>query len=65
IAQLREMINDSDRKNRLYNSIGVLYARYGLYENAKREFENALQSGEYSPALINLANMELLSRRLV
>lgn len=38
------------------NELGVLYARYGLYAEAQDQFENALDGGEYLPALINLGN---------
>lgn len=64
IARLRNQIGRRNRDNRLFNSIGVLYARYGLYANARTEFESALGTGEYPPALINIANMEFIAERL-
>lgn len=39
------------------NQRGVLYATYGLLQEAASEFENALTGDEYVPALINQANV--------
>jgi tetratricopeptide (TPR) repeat protein len=41
------------------NSLGVLYARYGLYDRAEREFKK-LVSQDYVPALINLGNLAFI-----
>ena len=38
------------------NELGVLYARYGLYEQAQKQFEKALEGREYLPTLVNLGN---------
>lgn len=43
-----------------YNKLGVLYARYGMIEDAVKQFENALKKGEYYPALLNLGNIMFL-----
>ena len=40
------------------NSLGVLYARFGLYEEAANEFTRAAEA-DYAPALFNLGNLYL------
>ncbi|HCM27233.1 MAG: hypothetical protein A2Z99_12695 [Treponema sp. GWB1_62_6] len=44
---------------RQINSLGILYARYGLLDDARREFTRAIEKGS-SSALINLANTVFL-----
>jgi tetratricopeptide (TPR) repeat protein len=41
---------------RQLNNLGILYAQYGLYQEAKAQFEKAVGK-EYSPALVNYANV--------
>ena len=55
-AQLAASRNDIKVRNRL----GVLYARYGVYDKAKAEFEKVLTTGEYAPSLCNLGNISYL-----
>ena len=43
------------------NRLGVLYARYGLYDKAQAEFNRVLKSKEYLPALVNLGNIYFLN----
>jgi tetratricopeptide (TPR) repeat protein len=45
------------------NKLGVLYARYGRYDQAVIAFGQALQIKEYAPALVNLANISYLNGR--
>jgi hypothetical protein len=42
------------------NTLGVLYARYGLADKAEAQFTAALKGGEYLPALLNLGNLRFL-----
>jgi tetratricopeptide (TPR) repeat protein len=42
------------------NRLGVLYARYGRYDQAVTALKQALQVKEYAPALVNLANISYL-----
>jgi tetratricopeptide (TPR) repeat protein len=42
------------------HNLGTLYARYGLYDKALREFERVLKLGEYYKALYNLGNIYYL-----
>ena len=44
---------------RQLNSLGILYARYGLYPDAKAQFEKAVAKN-YNPAIVNLANVAFL-----
>jgi tetratricopeptide (TPR) repeat protein len=44
---------------RQLNGLGILYAQYGLYEEAKAEFEKAVALN-HAPALVNLANVAFL-----
>lgn len=44
---------------RQLNSLGILYAQYGLYPEAKAQFEKAVGK-DYNPALANYANVCLL-----
>jgi len=55
-AKLSQDSNDIKTRNRL----GVLYARYGVYDKAKTEFEKVLTVGEYAPSLCNLGNIGML-----
>ncbi len=57
VERLRERINTSRRPVRDLNRLGVLYAQYGLAEEAQRAFDEALDLEEYPPALVNLGNL--------
>ncbi len=48
---------------RLHNSLGVLYASYGLFERAEASFQAALGLARYAPALANLGNVRYLQGR--
>jgi len=43
------------------NRLGVLYARYGLYDKAEAEFSRVLKAREFLPALVNLGNIRFLN----
>jgi tetratricopeptide (TPR) repeat protein len=45
---------------RARNSLGVLYARYGLNEEAEQEFQKVLAQREYVPTLVNMGNISYL-----
>ena len=49
----------SNRKERVYNKIGVLYARFGLYDRAEIEFKKGTALFSYS-SLVNLGNIYFL-----
>jgi tetratricopeptide (TPR) repeat protein len=56
LSRLQSRQNDPPILNRL----GILYARYGKYEEAKARFAQALSEGEYVPAMVNLANLNFI-----
>lgn len=60
VEQYQKRITESGEHPKEINTLGVLYARYGLYEEAKQEFHKALEKEEYVPALVNLGNIYFL-----
>jgi hypothetical protein len=50
-------IRESNESAREINRLGVLYARYGLYDQAEEAFLRTLKSEKYRPALVNLGNL--------
>lgn len=61
VKELQAQIIQTQNAPRAVNALGVLYARYGLYDRAQQEFEKAIANEEYVPALINLGNIFYLS----
>ena len=45
---------------KILNALGVLYARYGVFDKALVQFNMALKRGRYAPALLNLGNIRSL-----
>jgi len=45
---------------RAHNSLGLLYARFGLLDKAAEQFRRVLTYSEYVPAMINLANIHYI-----
>ena len=62
VARLEQQIVESGNNPAIVNRLGVLYARYGLYDKALARFESlsAVQR-EYVPALVNTANIHFLN----
>ena len=61
VAALNEEIERSGENQKSVNKLGVLYARYGLYEKAEKEFTRSLEKkADYMPALMNLGNLHYL-----
>jgi hypothetical protein len=58
--ELRFLIGQQGEKPKLINKLGVLFARYGLYDEAEVEFNRILDRRDYVPALINLGNIYYL-----
>lgn len=56
LARLESRPNDP----RTRNSLGVLYARYGKLDEARRTFESIVDQREHAPSLLNLANIHFL-----
>jgi len=63
IARLQSQLDASGNSPRISNRLGVLYARYGLFDEAEEAFRAALAGGEYGPALLNLGNISFLKER--
>ncbi len=61
-ARLQQEISKSGDNPRPRNSLGVLYAKFGLFDKAEAEFKRVLARQEYFPALINLGNIKFLDR---
>lgn len=63
-AQVREIEAELSRNNTpvLRNRLGVLYARFGLYDKAATVFAAVTKQTEYAPALLNLGNLRFLEK---
>jgi tetratricopeptide (TPR) repeat protein len=57
LARLEERPEDP----RLLNRLGVLYARYGKTEEARKRFEAIVEHEPFAPAWVNLANIAFLN----
>jgi hypothetical protein len=60
IKTLQDRMQKSRDKTPYLNRIAVLYARYGLYEEALETLREIVKQQEYSPALTNLGNIHFL-----
>jgi len=61
VEELKAELARRGESPRLLNRLGVLYARYGLLDDAEREFKKAGKSA-YGPALVNLGNISYLRK---
>jgi hypothetical protein len=59
-SKLKEELKKNPTNARLLNSLGVLYARFSMLDEAAAEFQKILKGGEVSSALINLGNIAYL-----
>ncbi|MGL1891799.1 MAG: hypothetical protein OCD02_09240 [Spirochaetaceae bacterium] len=62
VIDLKKRIIASNNNPRVINSLGILYARYGLYDEASEQFNLAVKTDEYLPSLINLGNIAFLNK---
>ncbi len=60
ISRLEAEIKRSGEGPGLGNRLGVLYAKYGMFDKAEEEFNKILRTGEFIPALVNLGNIYYL-----
>jgi len=62
LEQKQELISQIQETGslRARNSLGVLYARYGLSDEAEQEFKKVLSQREYVPTLVNMGNIAYL-----
>jgi tetratricopeptide (TPR) repeat protein len=57
VAKLQAESKRTQSALKANNSLGVLYAQYGLYAKARAQFENVIAKEEYVPALVNLGHV--------
>lgn len=57
IEGLQNQIEGANNKIKLQNKLGVLYARYGMAEEAHSLFDEILEREEYLPAIMNKGNI--------
>jgi len=60
ISKLQGEIRQSNNVSIPLNKLGVLYAKYELWEDALLQFNKILKTQEYYPALINVGNIYYL-----
>jgi tetratricopeptide (TPR) repeat protein len=63
VSALQSRIAGSTNSARYENSLGVLYARYGLIDRAEEVFASVVSRIEFTPSLINLANVLVIQNR--
>ena len=60
VTELEERLRRDGPNPVVHNKLGILYARYGLIDQARDQFDLALERGEYPPALMNRGNISYL-----
>jgi tetratricopeptide (TPR) repeat protein len=62
IKAITDALKTKKNDLKLLNGLGVLYARFGMYTEAKTQFEQVVKiGGELPSALVNLGNIEYLA----
>jgi tetratricopeptide (TPR) repeat protein len=64
LAKLQADIKKQGETPRLLNQLGVMYARYALYDEAERNLQKAVTKEEYVPALLNLGNIAFTRKNM-
>jgi len=62
VEAYRRRIASANDPSKDLNGLGVLYARYGKYAEAREQFNRVLTRQEYVPALMNLGNLLFLEK---
>jgi tetratricopeptide (TPR) repeat protein len=62
VRELEGRISQAKDAQRLYNSLGLLYARFGILDKAEAQFQKSAAIRSYAPALLNLGNVYLLRK---
>jgi tetratricopeptide (TPR) repeat protein len=57
VATVQAQIKKTGETSKSINSLGVLYARYGLFDKATTQFDKVVKKEEYAPSLVNLGNI--------
>jgi tetratricopeptide (TPR) repeat protein len=63
VTKLQADIRAGGDDPKAINRLGVLYARFGLYDRAEKEFQKALAKTELAAALVNLGNIYFLKEK--
>ena len=61
IASLQQQLESGKDPEKTANRLGILYAQFGLLDEAREQFSSAIRKTEFAPALINLGNVEYLA----
>ena len=64
VTDLEKKIKETRDNYRAVNSLGVLYARYGLYDKAEVEFQKIVRQTDFAPALMNMGNLAFAGNRM-
>lgn len=64
VDDIQVRMRSSGDKFRYINKLGVLYAQFGLLDEAATEFKSVLRSKTYVPALVNLGNIYYLKENM-
>ena len=59
--ELRQAIRERNNDPKLINKLGILYAQYGLLDQAVKELKRAADQ-QYVPALVNMGNCYLIQK---
>lgn len=62
--KLEAQIAAAPSNNDLVNRLGVLYARYGVYDKAEAAFKRILDKSSFEPALVNMGHMAYIRNDL-
>ena len=66
LAELNKKVKDTNSDPKALNALGVFYAKYGRYPEAKAQFTNAIKKdSKYISPLLNLGQIELMENDLV
>lgn len=60
VASITDKIRERGASARLYNQLGVVYAKYGRLGEAESNFQKSVSLEQYAPAYINLGNVSYL-----
>jgi len=64
VARYQADIVASKESPKALNKLGVLYAQYGLYDEAVVQFERAISTQEYMPTFLNLGNLDFYRKEM-
>jgi len=62
VKMLERQIRDSNNNPALINKLAVLYARFGLLDDALQQLDRITRREEYAPALINTGNIQFMKK---